>query len=117
MLIVCCLIIALLIVFRKTTFVKKYWQYSLILIPAIIILLLKIISVIRQPNVVVEQQKTPVQDHIAEIKGKLEEVNAVVKIEAVVAKEKNDVKLQELKEVQKIPDDRERRKKLAQMIG
>jgi len=117
LLLVCCLIVALFIVFRKTSFVKKYWQYSLILIPAIVILLLKIISVLRRPNIVVEQQNSPIQDHIIETKEKLQEVNTVVKIEAAISKEKNDEKLLQLKEVQKITDDRERRKKLAQMVG
>lgn len=97
-------------------FVKKYWRYSLILIPAVVILVLKIIIVIKQKNSTVNQPNV-LKDEITNIKDKLEEVNTIVKVESAIAKEKNDQKMNELKEVQKISDDKERRKRLAQMLG
>jgi glucan phosphoethanolaminetransferase (alkaline phosphatase superfamily) len=117
LLICCCIVVVLLIVFRKTSFVKKYWRYSLILIPAIVILVLKILAVIRQKTPSSQEQPNVLKDEITNIKDKLNEVNTVVKIEAAVAKEKNDVKMTELKEVQQIKDDRERRRRLAKMLG
>lgn len=117
LLILIAIIVCLLIIFRKNSYVKKYWRYSLILAPAIILLIFKIIVTIRQKKADDATKPEPLKDEITNIKGKLEEVNTVVKIEAAVAKEKNDVKLAELKEVQKITDDQERRKRLAAMIG
>jgi hypothetical protein len=111
------IIVGLLILFRNNTYVKKYWRYSLILAPAIILLILKIMVTIRQKKVDDTVKSDPLKEHITDIKSKLEEVNTVVKIEAAVAKEKNDTKIAELKEVQKITDDQERRKRLAAMIG
>jgi glucan phosphoethanolaminetransferase (alkaline phosphatase superfamily) len=114
LLVLCCIVIALLIVFRNHSLVKKYWRYSLILAPAIVILVLKILVVIRSKKT---SNQPVIKDEITNIKDKLTEVNTVVKVEAAIAKEKNDQKMEELKEVQKITDDRERRKRLAQMIG
>jgi len=112
---ICLIIIVLLIVFRKTDFVKKYWKYFLILAPAIILLVFKILSVLRQKNV--QSDPNAIKDQITNIKDKLNEANTVVQIESSIAKNKNDQKMQELKEVQLIKDDKERRKKLASMIG
>jgi len=112
---VCLICILLLIVFRKNPFVKKYWKYSLILLPGIVILVLKIILVVRQKPE--SSNQSPLKDEVLNIKEKLNEVNTIAKIEASVAKEKNEIKMKELQEVQKISDARERRKRLAQMIG
>ena len=106
---------ALLIIFRKTTFVKKYWKFGLILIPGIIILTLKIIVSIRQ-NKNQGTQDTSVKDSISEIKDQLVEAQTNAKIEAVIAKEKNEEKMNELKEIQKIDDHQERRKRLASLL-
>lgn len=119
---ICIVLIVLLIVFRKTSFVKKYWRYALILIPAVLILVVKILATIRQKgtdsNNTTTDTGTPVlKDEITNIKEKLEEVNTVVKVEAAIEKTKNEDLMQELKEVQKIPDTRERRRRLAEMVG
>jgi hypothetical protein len=115
-------LIALLIVFRKTSFVKKYWRYALILIPAILILVVKILTTIRQkpkksfddPDMV---EEPTLKDEITTVREKLEEVNTTVKVEAAIAKTKNDSMMEELKEVQKIPNRRERIRRLAGMVG
>jgi hypothetical protein len=54
---------------------------------------------------------------VSEIKEKLQEVNTVVKIEAAVAKTENQQLMTELKDAQKIEDNRERRKRLAELMG
>jgi glucan phosphoethanolaminetransferase (alkaline phosphatase superfamily) len=114
LLILCCVIAALMIVFRKTSFVKKYWRYSLILIPAIFILVLIILKGNKGNT---STNSSTLKDSISDIKGQLNEVNTVVQIEAAIAKTNDDQKMQQLKDAQKIPDDQERRKKLAELIG
>jgi glucan phosphoethanolaminetransferase (alkaline phosphatase superfamily) len=110
----CCVIVVLVIVFRKTSFVKKYWRYSLILIPAILILILVILKGNKGNT---STNSSALKDSISDIKGKLNEVNTIVQIEAAITKTNDEQKMQQLKEVQKIPDDTERRKKLAELIG
>jgi glucan phosphoethanolaminetransferase (alkaline phosphatase superfamily) len=118
LLVICAIAIVLLIIFRKTTFVKKNWRYALVLIPAVLVLILKILTTIRSKNAApISTNDETLKDQITTIKGKLEEVNTVVKIEAAVEKTKNDQLMTQLKEVQQIPDDRERRKRLAEMVG
>lgn len=118
LLILCTIAIILLIIFRKTAFVKKNWRYALILIPAVLVLVLKILATIRSKGTAsTSSNGTTLKDDITSIKGKLEEVNSVVKVEAAIEKTKNEQLMNELKEVQKIPDDRERRKRLAEMVG
>ncbi|MDD5651375.1 MAG: hypothetical protein PHF86_13330 [Candidatus Nanoarchaeia archaeon] len=118
LLILCTIAIILLIIFRKTAFVKKNWRYALILIPAVLVLVLKILATIRSKGTAsTSSNATTLKDDITSIKGKLEEVNSVVKVEAAIEKTKNEQLMNELKEVQKIPDDRERRKRLAEMVG
>ena len=109
----------LAIIFRKTSFVKKYWAYLLILIPGAIVLTLKVIQdYTTKPKTDDQgQQASAVKDQVQEIKEQITEVQTVAKIEAAVAKAKNDATMQELKEVQAIEDGRERRRRLAAMIG
>jgi len=101
--------------FRKTIVIRKYWKISIVLLPIIIVLVLKLIVSIRQrkPN----DQRINLNDEINEIKDRLEEINTTVIIEAKIEKTKNDQLMNELKEVQKINDAKERRKRLAEMIG
>lgn len=115
----CLVIIVLLIVFRNTSFVKKYWRYSLILIPAIVILVLKILTSIRSKNIGsnAKPNNVALKDEVLNIKEQLEEVNTVVKIEAAVAKTENNQLMTSLKEAQKIKDNKERRKRLAELMG
>lgn len=118
LLVICCIAIVFLIVFRKTTFVKKYWKYALVLIPAVLILVLKILSTIRSNSKTTSTtEQDELKDHISEVKEQLQEVNTVVKIEAAVAKNENQQLMTELKDAQKIEDNRERRKRLAELMG
>lgn len=121
LLILCLVAITLLIIFRKTAFVKKYWRYALILIPAVFVLIIKVLATIRSNNTgsspTVNSEQNSLKDEVHSIKEKLQEVNSVVKVEAAVAKTNNEQLMDQLKEVQKISDDRERRKRLAEMVG
>ena len=113
------IICTLAAIFRNTTFVKKYWGYLLILIPGAIVLIFKIVQDItdKKRNTTSQASANNTQEHIQEIKEQITEVQTVAKIEAAIAKTKNDTRMQELKKVQEIEDARERRKKLAAMIG
>lgn len=117
LLVFCCVLIVVTIVFRNTPFVKKYWKYSLILIPTIFMLALKILSMIRTRDVKPSTNLNVLKDEVLNVKEKLQEVNTVVKIEAAVEKTKNDQLMSDLKEAQKIEDNRERRKRLAELLG
>ena len=112
-------IVILAVIFRNTPLVKKYWKYLLILIPAAIILILKVIQDTKNKKTENQTQATAnaTQTYIQEIKEQITEVQTVAKVEAAIAKTKNDETMQDLKEVQAIKDDRERRRKLAEMIG
>ena len=113
------LVVILAIIFRKTPIVKKYWKYLLILAPGALVLILKIIQDAKGTKTEdnVEESASATKEHIQEIKEQIIEVQTVAKIEATVAKTKNDETMKELKEVQAIEDSRERRQRLADMIG
>ena len=111
-------LVILAIIFRKTSFVKKYWKYLLILVPAAIVLVLKIMQDAKNKKKEGDSQaSSTTQTYIQEIKEQITEVQTVAKVEAAIAKTKNDATMQELKEVQAIDDGRERRRRLAAMIG
>lgn len=116
-LIVFIILILLIIVFRKTLLIKKYWYIILIILPAFILISLKFLTIIfsKKPNT--NFSSTDLKDQINSIKEKLNESNTIIKIEAISIKTKNEQMKKNLKEVQKIKNDKERQEKLAQMIG
>lgn len=124
---ICIVIIAvLLIVFRKTSFVKSSWKYFLILAPLFIFLILKIISGKKSDkggegsNASGSSQSKEADDlekKIVKLNDKLQEVQTEVAIEVSAAKTKNEGKIKELEEVKKIEDKKERRERLANLIG
>jgi len=96
---------------------RKYWKYFLIVAPALIILLL-VILVKRKRKYGKEKQKAEaLRDSITEIKEKLTEVQLETAVEVSAAKAKNEVKIEELKEVKKLPSRSERLKRLASMMN
>lgn len=120
LLILCVIVVIILFVFRKTTFVKKYWRYALVLIPAIFVLVAKILITIRSKDSnssTTSQGQSVLKNDVITIKDRLQEVNTVVKVEAAAAKTNNEQLMKDLKEAQKIADDKERRKRLAEMVG
>jgi glucan phosphoethanolaminetransferase (alkaline phosphatase superfamily) len=118
-LVVLVIIAIIVIVFRKNPIVKKYWKYLLILIPGALVLILKIIqdTTTKKKEGQAQASGSATQAHIQEIKDQVTEAQNRAKVEAAVAKTKNDETMQKLKEVQAIKDDRERRRQLAAMIG
>ena len=107
-------LIACLIVFRNTLFVKKYWKYALILIPAFLIVIIKAFSNKKPPS---PGETTELAKALGNVKEKLQEANMTATIEVTAAREKNLVKLEELKKATQIEDDRKRRERLAELMG
>jgi predicted S18 family serine protease len=109
----------LLVAFRKNPYVKKYWKFSLILLPAVFIILLRIIMNKKtdRGEKEIEENATALKDAITDIKEELQEVNMTAAVEVTVAKTENAVVEKELAEVVKIDDRRERLKRLADMMG
>jgi hypothetical protein len=109
-------LISSLIAFRKTFFVKKYWRYTLILIPAILIIIVKLLSIRKTPPGTT-QDTSDLNNTITEIKDQLQEAHMTTAVEVTAAREKNQEKLEELKKVTQITDSQERRKRLAELMG
>jgi hypothetical protein len=108
-------LITCLIVFRNTLFVKKYWRYALILIPALLVIIVKLVTgKAKTPPTGGESDFVRTLDNVKE---KLQEANMTATVEVTAAREKNQVKLEELKKVTQITDDQERRKRLAELMG
>jgi len=107
------LIILMLIIFRKEAHVKKFWKYTLILIPLFILIFLKM-WVPRRP---LPNKPDPLVEKIQDLKDDLSEVHQIAAIEVAIAKTKNEETLKKLEEVKKIEDKKERRKQLASLIG
>ena len=110
------IVVVLAIVLRNNPFVKKYWKYLLILAPAVIIIVLRIINSRKGVKPDDKEAKT-LSNAIGKIKDDLVDAQLETTIEVFAAKAKNKEVIQELKEVKKIPDRQERRKRLASMIG
>lgn len=120
----CCVVLlgVLLIIFRKNPYVRKYWKYSLVLLPLVILLILKIINDIRSgskdPDSHAGREKAKdLHDKIDKIKDEITEVQMETAIEISAARTKNDQVMKDLEEVKKIEDRKERLQKLADMIG
>jgi membrane protein implicated in regulation of membrane protease activity len=96
---------------------RKYWKYFLIVAPALIILLLVIFVKRKRKDGKEEQKAEALRDSITEIKEKLTEVQLETAVEVSAAKAKNEVKIEELKEVKKLPSRSERLKRLASMMN
>lgn len=109
----------LLFVFKENPYVKKYWKYSLILLPALLIVAIKVINTRKETNKDkdITNSATALNVAISEIKEDLNEAKITAAVEVTAAKTKDAVKIEELKEVIAIKNKSERRKKLAALIG
>ena len=111
----------LLFVCRKNALVKRYWRYSLILLPLALLLVLKIVTDLQRRKV--DTGGTPpdaadaLSTKIGALKDDLVEAQMISAIEVSAAREKNNDTLKELEQVLSIPDKTEKRRRLAAMIG
>lgn len=115
----CLFLVVLMFLFRKNPYVKKYWKVTLILIPAVAMVVLKVLKNSRNSKTEKDLQDgaDELAVTIAKVKDDLTEVNLTTAVEVTIAKTKDAETIKELKKVIAIPDKRERRKKLADMIG
>ena len=112
-------IAALGFIFKKNPIVKKYWKYGLILIPAVLVIIMRMINNKKNANreEEIEEGASALQSAVTDIKEDLNEAKMTAAIEVTVAKTKDALKVEELKEVVQIVNKRERRKRLVDMIG
>jgi len=113
---VAALMVILMIIFRKNPIVKKYWKYGLIFIPLIFLIILRIINKRKVPSTG-ESNKDPLRSKIEDLKDSLQEVNLEAAVEVSAAKEKNKQMIERLKEIKKIPEKKERIRRLADLVG
>lgn len=99
----------------KNPITRKYWKYSLILLPAVIVIIVSLVS--KRKGQQTGENATALRNAVDGIKDDLHEVQMETAIEVSAAKAKNAEKIEELKEVKKITDKSERRKRLAAMMG
>ena len=116
------IVVILLVIFRKNPHVKKYWKYSLVFVPLVLLIILKIIIDIKNRGKIngspaEVDRADDLREKITELKDQITEVQLESAIEISAAKSKNEEVIKELEEVKQISDKRERRRRLADMIG
>jgi len=99
----------------KNPITRRYWKYGLILLPAVIVIIVSLIN--KRRGSAETEHAGALRGAIDDIKDDLHGVQMETAIEVSAAKAKNAVKIEELKEVKKISDKAERRKRLAAMMG
>jgi membrane protein implicated in regulation of membrane protease activity len=110
------LVFVLIAVFWKSQFVRSYWKYALILLPALVVLVLKLLTAPKDggKNPKAEQQ---LQNDIQEVKEKIIEAQKVASVEVTAARAKDNETQKKLIEIKAIPDVKERRRRLAELVG
>ena len=95
---------------------RKYFKYAVIVVPGVFVLV--VIFLLKSKNRDGKEQgkSEDLQDAVVDIKEKLAEVNMETAIKVSAAKAKDEVKVQELKEIKKIDDRKERLNRLAAMM-
>lgn len=114
------ILLVLLVVFRNNPYVKKYWKYSLILIPGIVTIVIKCIIDKKDPvdnSHGTNRKSSDLAKSIDKIKDDLTETQLEAAVEVSAAKTKSKEKIEKLKEIKKIPDQSERVKRLADLVG
>lgn len=99
----------------KNPITRKYWKYALILLPAMIVIVVSLVN--RRKGSGGDEEPDVLRGAMDDIKEDLHEAQMESAIEVSAVKAKNAAKIEELKEVKKISDKSERRKKLAAMMG
>jgi membrane protein implicated in regulation of membrane protease activity len=110
------LVFVLIAVFWKSQFVRSYWKYALILLPCLVVLVLKLLTAPKDggKDAKAEQQ---LQKDILEVKEKIVEAQQVAAVEVTAARAKDNETQKKLVEIKAIPDVKERRRRLAELVG
>lgn len=106
------IIVALIVINWKKPSFKKYRKYVYILAPKILTLIQSIFMSKDK-----DKRSKELENKITDIKGDIKEAQMEADIEIKAARAKNKEVIDKLKEVKKVPDKVERRKKLSELIG
>lgn len=109
----CLVVVVMFILAKVNPSFEKYWKFTIILAPVIFVLLIKLLS----NKKVDENGTTEFAKKIDDVKDDMKEAQTIADIKTNISIEKKKEKLEQLKEVTKIADKSERRKKLAEMLG
>lgn len=99
---------------RKHPYMKKYWKYSLILIPGLLLILYRLLTAKKASS---PQEDKQLNDAIDGVKEKIEEAYLESAVEVTIARTKDQELIKRLEEIKKIDSRRERAKRLAELIG
>lgn len=103
--------------FRKNPYVKRYWKYSLILLPAVFIIILRLVNRRKDNTGNNPEKDKALAGTIEKIKDDLQETHLETAIEISAAKAKSSEKIKELEKIKQEPDQKKRIERLAGMIG
>jgi hypothetical protein len=108
-----------MIAMSKNPYVKKYWKYSLILVPGVLLIIFRLILVWREKKQTSADSKADntLISAMDNIKKDIQEAQLTSSVEVAVAKTKSAEMIKALEEVKKIENKDERIKKLAEMVG
>lgn len=111
------IIAILLIAFRKNPYVKRYWKYFLILLPAVFIIVIRLVN--KKKDNAGDGQTTDdnLSSAVEKIKDDLQETHLETAVEVSAARARSADKIKQLEEVKKIPNQKERIRRLAGIIG
>jgi len=111
--------VVIMIAMSKNPYVKKYWKYSLILVPGVLLIIFRIILVWREKKQTSADSKADntLISAMDNIKKDIQEAQLTSSVEVAVAKTKSAEMIKALEAVKKIEDKDERIKKLAEMVG
>lgn len=107
----------LLIVFRKNPYVKRYWKYSLILLPAVFIIIIRLVNRKKDNAGNTQSTNENLSGAIEKIKDDLQETHLETAVEVSAARAKSAEKIKQLEKIKEIPEQKERIRRLADMIG
>jgi membrane protein implicated in regulation of membrane protease activity len=97
-------------------FVKKYWKVIgaiLILVVVIVFIIARIVAGRRNPT----ETGNDLQGAVSNVRESIEEANMEAAVRIAAARAKDQVKVEELKQVMAMKDKVARRKRLAQLVG
>ena len=110
-------VVAILAAFWFLPPLKKYFKYAVIAVPGIAVLVMVLLLKTKDREGKEKKKEEALRDAVTDIKERLTEVNLETAIQVSAAKAKDEAKVEELKEVKKIDDRKERLKRLASMMN
>lgn len=117
LLIVLGVIFLALFLLRDNPIVEKYYKLSFFFIPLVILLIFRILSKNKKNNSGGYPEDKLLSEKIEDLKDEMQEVRMETAVKISAAKSKNEEKIKELEGVKKIQDKKERRRRLAELMG